>query len=220
MKKLIHENTEAIRQLNEVASELVNSLNMVLNRFTEKHNHFNQPVNEGFAFQLAGDPLGTFDELLQANSPIKPIAGKQQDIEKLAELTGIDREGFIQDFTICLPGSRDKYNKQGANALFRLQGKYKELVTWANDSFTLNKKELENQCEAFRIYAETPEQLAELEKWETLCNVLNGHSSRVKLDSIDSNRLADILKISYQHGKFTPKYEALARQIKSMALVD
>jgi hypothetical protein len=225
MKKLVFTNHKALKKHEETVNQLVNSLNLVLDRFKKEFNYFGQPVNESFAFELVTDPAGTFDRLLRANSPIKPIGNKQLDIEKLAELTGIDRDGFINAFTIVLPGSIDSYNRAGTVALFRLSAANKLLVKWQDEKFALNQEVLNMELERFKVYAESPEQIELLNSYERLCDTLNDHAKTIKLDAIDSNLIAQRLGIDFKGGLlkgglFAPFYDKLAKQIKSMELVN
>lgn len=233
MKKLVFENRELIKSREQYAIELVSITNSLIARFKEQHNHFGQVIDEGFGIQLLTDPVGTFDELLRVNSPIKPIAGKPIDAEKLAELTGIDRKGFISEFAVILPGSIDQFNRRGIMAFFKLKPADRAILSW-NGSFVLNERALALQLESYRIYAETPEQLAEFEYWEKLCGTLNLHLNRKAqkpfgnrlpgerpfIDQPDIAKIANLLGLKCVNGRFEVDSKALSETIKSMALLN
>lgn len=216
MKKLIYEDLATIEVRRQYAGELITALNTVLNRFKSTHNHFGQPVDESFAFQLVSQPNETFDELLRLNSPVKPIAGKTLDVRKLADLVGIDYQSFIADCTVVMPGSRDRFNRKGVYGFFSLKEKDRPLVSWKDDQFVLNDQAVNAECEAFRVYAESPEQFKELAFWEDLCDSLNTCRTRELIDVIDANLIADRLTLKFRNGKFAVDQKRLAALIKSM----
>lgn len=218
MKRLVLENKDAIKFHELFANQLVDSSNSILNKFKTSHNHFGQPINEPFAFELVSNPVQTFDNLLLANSTIKPLSGKSLDVVKLAEILGINRSLFIQDITIVLPGSKSQYNPHGTTAIFQLTGKNKALVSWKDDKFVLNEDQLLTDYEAFRVYATSKEQNELIDRWESLAEALNKHKDFVSLDNIDCNRIGYMVKLDFNNGKFEPKYRELAGQIKAMAV--
>lgn len=223
MKTLVYEYTDRIEARKKYASELVNSLNGLLISYKAKFNHFGQPITEDFAFQLVVDPVGTFDELLRVNSPVKPIAGKPLDVSALATLCGIDRPAWIAAVTGVLPGSVDRYNRAGVTGLLALKGKDKHLVSWDNDKFAINQEALAADCEAYRVFATTSEQLAELEFWQGVAYTFNCLLTKGVIDRIDANAMQDRIKmlVVVKEGdgvKFVPDDAKLAEQIKQMAV--
>lgn len=221
-KKLIYENKVAIEARKRYADELVNSLNHVLKCFESEHNHFSQPIDENFAFQFVTQPVETFDELLRVNSPIKPIGGKKIDIEKLAELCGINRNSFIGSCIITLPGSKDQYNRSGRQGLLKLTDKDKHLIKWGNDSFVLDEQALAVELEFYKVYATEPEQFAEVQFWEDLCSKLNVLIDRKIIDIMDANMIRQKIwqYVEVKNNRFMPKYDELAKRIKAMVPVN
>ncbi len=216
MKKiLVYQNDEAIQAAIEKAHETIKTCNSLINKFAIRHNHFKTKVDENFAYKLLRDPVATFDELLRANSPIKPIAGKELDIVKLAELTGINREMFISDFTVVMPGTIDRYNKQGVIALYRLDVESTKLLIWQDNEFVLNKKAVADACEVFKTYAETPQELEKLKWFENFFENLNEYCESEGVGRIDRNRIAMFLKINLDNGRFTIKPKDLVRKVKA-----
>lgn len=223
MKQLVYEYTERIAARQQYANQLVSELNQVLNRFKEKHNHFSQPIDEAFAFQLVSQPIETYDELLRVNSPVKPIAGKLLDVSALATLCGIDRPAWIAAVTGVLPGSVDRYNRAGVTGLLSLKGKDRHLVAWEKDHFIVNKEELATDCELYRVFATTSEQLAELEFWQGVAYTFNCLLLRGIIDRIDANAMQDRIKmlVVVKEGdgvKFVPDDAKLAEKIAAMAV--
>jgi hypothetical protein len=225
-RKFIYSNEIAIAARSKYAAELVETVNSLLNTYQSKHNHFGMSMTEAFALELLQQPVKTFDELLKVNSPLKPIAGKPIDLVKLAELTGIDREGFMNDFNVVLPGSRNQYNRAGVKALFSLKSVDLELLTWNEGKFTVNQEVLDQQLERYKVYAETPAELKEVEFWENLCDLLNEAKGKLKMIDQDVNiicsmlRLQDPLRTSEGavYGKFKPDYKAMAKKITELKL--
>jgi hypothetical protein len=218
--KLIYENIEGIKQRKIYAEELVNTLNQLLSVYQSKHNHFGQSIDESFVYHLMSQPVEAFDELLIVNSPLKPIPGKTIDAEKLSDLVGIDRKGFIQSFTVLLPGSKNFYNKVGMTALFKLAESDKHVVLWKGGKFEINEKALLAQCEIYKIYAESSEQIAEIEYWENLCETLN-KQEKLFIDKSDICRIGILFGLadpSFTEYKFCPDRKKLANKIKSKVL--
>ncbi len=226
MKKVhVWSNEPAIEARKKYASELVNNLNFVVTAFQTRHNHFGQGIDESFAYELVSQPIETWDQLLRVNSPIKPIAtGKPLDITKLAELTGIDRAGWIAACTGTLAGSRNEYSRGGSQGILRLSEKDKRLVNWQDGKFALDEKGLASDLELHKIYAQSPEQLAELAWHEELCQKLNEAKERkILTDSFDCNQVAQKLGILHEKKdkKFDPEmfridYKSLSTVIKKM----
>jgi hypothetical protein len=68
-------------------------------------------------------------------------------------------------------GSVNQYNKTGTMALMNLSEANRHLVSWEKDKFALNEQALAADIELHKIYAQSPEQLAELAWWENLCTI-------------------------------------------------
>jgi hypothetical protein len=92
-KRLVWQNEISIEQRKQFTTQLVENCNSVLESFKTDWNLFEVPIDEANAWGLVGDPVKFFDDLLLQNSPIKPFGNVRQNPAKLAELTGIDREG-------------------------------------------------------------------------------------------------------------------------------
>jgi len=214
-KKLIFEDIESIEALEQKANGIIELCNSLLAKFNSRHNHFGQPINEEFARSLLREPVKTFDDLLRANSPVKAIPGKQLDIEKLAELTGINREGFISDFTVVMPGTIDRFNRKGIVKLFELDKNTEKLLIWNDSKFVLNDSELENKKELHRTYAETPQENESLKRLENFIHTLNEYTEISNIDTIDCNRIAMFLKMEYSNGSFGFKPRDLVSKIKT-----
>lgn len=227
MKQLIYENVESKQRHEKYAHELVEGLNIVLALFVKKHNYFGQPITEAFAYELVSDPIATFDDLLRKNAPFKPIGGKMLAIEKLAELCSIDRNTFILDFTVVLPGSVDQYNKQGRKGVLSLSEKDKPLIVWNNGKFALNEAQMQLNLEVFNVYAETPEQISLFEYWQGVCNQMNQHLEKNLIKTDDIITIADKLglvacskavNVGQYKRWFGVNQKKLAEQIRSMAV--
>lgn len=220
-KRLIYSYSDRISARQKYVDELVKTCNQLLTIYQSRHNHFGQTIDESFAFQLVSQPVRLFDELLKANSPIKPIAGKELDIIKLAELVGIDRNGFIKDFTVVMPNSRDQYNRNGVIALFSLKDEDREVLVWKDGNFAINEAILSKQLDMFNVYATNEKQLKELNYWENLATTLNVASDRMRLDKMDIGHIARLLDLQdpltkEAAGRFAPNYRKIAESLKNL----
>jgi hypothetical protein len=227
MKKvLVYQNDEAIAAHEKFAKDLVICLNALLEKFRKEYNYFHCTIDQNFSFDLVSDPIKLFDSLLRANSPIKPIGGQQIDIKELAKLVGINRDMFISDFTVTLPGSVNEYNRYGTKALFRLEPRYKNLITWDTDKFVLNEKQLNENFDFFRTFAETPEQVEMYEYWENLCNMMNTHLEKGFVKEYEVHSIAgriglieksQVITVGNFKKWFGIDYKKLAADIKNLS---
>lgn len=223
MKQLVYSYEDRIAAKQVFANQLVDGLNQVLTRFKERANYFSQPITEDFAWQLVSDPVGQFDELVRINSSIKGVAGKPLDIVALAKLLNIDREGWLNDCKILIPGSVNQYARQGTTAVYKLSEAHRPLVSWQEGKFILNEKALAEQLEAYKVYASTPEQIAEVEFWQGVAYTFNCLLTKGVIDRIDANAMQDRIKMLaiVKHGetvKFVPDDAKLAEKIAVMAV--
>lgn len=225
MKKLVYEYNERIEKRKVYVNQLVDGLNTVLNRFRESHNHFSQPIDEAFAWQLVADSVGSFDELLRVNSPIKPVAGKPLDLVKVAELTGIDRPAWLAACTVLIPGSVDNFNRAGRHGILKLSPVDRALVICSGEGFAVNEAALLVDLEKFRVYAESKDQLAELDYWQGLAELLTRLVDRKSLLTYEAHQLSRIIPMLLVESKpgtdkfwFAPDYAKLATTIQQMSV--
>jgi hypothetical protein len=156
---------------------------------------------------------------------VKPIAGKPLDIAALAKLVNIDREAWEGACTLVLPGSVNNYDRAGRKGILKLSPADRTLVKWADENFAVNEAALLVDLEKFRVYAESPEQLAELDYWKGLAELLNrliDRKSLIDWEAHQIKRLIPGLLVESKPGNnkfwFTPDYAKLAVQIQQMAV--
>jgi len=216
-KRLVFQNDLIIEQRTNFATQLVENCNSVLESFTTDWNLFDVPIDEPTAWELIGDPVGFFDNLLLQNSPIKPFGNAKQNPVKLAELTGIDREGWKSTVTLLIPGSQSVYNREGRHEIFKLLPQHRYLVAYHNGQFIVDADGLEQELDRQRIYADTPAKLELLDYWENLANVLNQHLQRGYVSTLEIYPLSRSLGLDGNSSKeFRVNYKHLAPIIKDL----
>ena len=177
---------------------------------------------------LHGDPLGMFDETILQNIDISAKGNKQPDPAVLASLFQIDRTGFMAatgqsepvkdaDCPDCQKKTQSiKVKNVKSNAEF---SRYAEYMVFINGSFVLNNSAIETRCNEFNIYAESPEQIALFNHWQSVCNILNQHDRTYNISPSGKDQIAKALKLQLSEGiagKFVTNNISLSEQIKYM----
>jgi hypothetical protein len=209
----VYENQKVSDELKNSASHLCKNLNQVVKVFHESQ-PFEKIDTSEKAFSLVSDPVNYFDGSMIKGTGVKPVKGLKVDPETIAKMFGVGRPVFISGINL------EVYGTHGHIAPFSLPENQKYLFLFNEGQFSINEIELQKDIEKNIVYAETPEQIELLGKWEHLTDTLNSHAQFINMDMMDSNRLAALLGLDYKEGKFIPKYSNLASQIKSMVLVN
>jgi hypothetical protein len=163
---------------------------------------------------LYSDPLSEFDKTVLENTDIKAKGNKQPDPETLCKLFQIDRPGYMAAIGISEPlkdadcpdcakkAQTVKVNRIKNNAVFY---QYSEYFYFIEGSFILNDQAVNEHCDSFNIFAETPEQIALYQQWESLCDILNKHDKQYALSTSGKQQIAAALKLQLSEaisGKF------------------
>jgi len=154
--------------------------------------------------ELYSDPLGTFDKTLLENIDIKAKGNKTPDPAVLSALFQIDRPGYMVatgqsepikdvDCPDCAKKPQSiKVKNIRSNAEYNQFAGY---LIFINGFFQLNNPAIDEYCDRFNIYAESPEQIALYEHWQSVCDILNAHDKKYVLSTSGKQSIAAVLKL-------------------------
>ncbi len=92
--------------------------------------------------------------------------------------------------------------------------RFAEYLVFVNGTFQLNNKVINEYCDTFNIYAETPEQIALYNHWQSVCDLLNIHNKKYPLGGTNMDQICKALKLQQVNDKFLVNQIALSEQIK------
>ncbi|HEY9124728.1 MAG TPA: hypothetical protein VIO15_10340 [Bacteroidales bacterium] len=188
-KRLISENEKLIKQQSEYFQRVADCCNKVNEAF-ERFNYFNHELTEVNRWELVRNPVQYFDSLLLAANPLPTLKGIAPSIEKIAEMLGLDRQGFINACT--MPSPSGGYRGNIPNSLFKLNNANEPLLLQENGVFTLNLEALEDYKDRFRVYAETEQ---DFKLVETVENIVNSINTGLQLGIINKIHVGTIYKL-------------------------
>lgn len=171
---------------------------------------------------LHADPLGVFDKTILQNIDISAKGNKQPDPSVLSALFQIDRPGYMAAVGQSEPINADcpdcakktqtiKVSRIKNNAEYNL---YAEYLFFINGLFCLNNKAINEHCDIFNIYAESPDQISLLKHWLEVCKVLNDHNKKYPMGLSNMDQVCRALKLQQLNGTFVINHMALSEQIK------
>jgi hypothetical protein len=208
-------------------SDFIKSVNNTMQKANELIQNFNdfQPWKVITTLQefedLYYDPLGMFDKTIIENIDIKAKGNKLPDPSVLSALFQINRLGYMEatgqsepvkdaDCPDCQKKTQTiKVKNIRSNAEFY---QYAEYYVFINGFFQLNNNAINEHCDTFNIYAESPEQIALYKHWQGLCDTLNTHNKKYPIGNIDS--ICKTLKLLQLNGTFVINNISLSEQIK------
>ncbi len=204
-----------------------------VNNSMQKANELIQNFNEFQDFKLIttledfenlySDPLGEFDKTIVDNIDIKAKGDKTPDPAVLSALFQIDRPGYMTaigqsvfvkdaDCPDCAKKAQTiKVKNIRSNAEFY---SYAEYLFFINGSFQLNSNAINEHCDKFNIYAESPEQIALYNHWQGLCDTLNSHNKKYPVGNTAFEAICKTFKLLQLNGMFIVNSMELSQQIK------
>jgi len=182
-KILLYDDQHKFRELENAVESVKDSANELIQIFESFQTWQKIETLQDFE-KLVSDPVDIFDRLLIKNSgfDIQKTGGKVPAPAPLAELLDIDRINYIAVITgtkeitpDCKPCKKLKI-KTGTGILsYSTFDQYRDYFLWDenNRNFYIYEDLLFTQKESFKIYAETPQQIAIYNFWHTLADQLN-----------------------------------------------
>lgn len=179
--------------------------------------------------KVNNDPLKLLDQTLISNIDLKIAGGRMPVASALASLMGIDRPAFMKSLGIaeitkeddCPDCAKKAQSIKVKNIRSNAEhNQFAEYLFFIGGLFQLNNKAINEHCDIFNIYAESPEQIALFNHWQSLCDSLNNHFNKYTFGMTDKNNIARILKLQLSdggtglNGKFVINSYDLSEQIK------
>ncbi|MFO7656336.1 MAG: hypothetical protein R6W78_04655 [Bacteroidales bacterium] len=198
MKKLIYSNDVAIQSHSKAVHSLCSNLNAAIASF-HQYQPFVRIESEDQAMEFVADPIAHYDNVIIKETGTKRIPGLKIDVSIICQMYGLNRQKFVE-----------------AVKSIRLVPAQKHLFTWQDASFEVNETVLQADCEQFRTFAETPEQLETLQLWEQLRDILNVHIDREYLSGVfTGQQIAQSTGLRFEKNRFELDGKKLAYLIKN-----
>jgi hypothetical protein len=222
MKKLIYKDNPAKITFRKEVETVWNKCNILITVFNEGQDFETISTQKEFE-SLIQNPVSYFDDILIQNCEIKSKVGRMPEPSMLANLFGINRDGYLE--AIGWETVEDSKCKGCTTTQVQLIHQ-KEIITaekfsyyaayllFENRFFKFNEPAIEEKLKEFDIYAESPDQLRLLEHYETLCKVLNNAIEVHKVGTIKIQELARMFGLQILDNKLVYDYIELAQQIK------
>lgn len=157
--------------------------------------------------QIAAAPGLMFDRLLIDNVQMTANAGLKPSPEQVARLYDIDRMNFFNlvegkpiKIENCAPCQRAKV-KPGKQAISLAEyRRYAPYMIFSEGEFIVDTAAAADYKKKFEIYATTPAQVAVVEHYDNLVQLLNKHCADYPINNSDKERIAVALNLQLSKG--------------------
>jgi hypothetical protein len=156
--------------------------------------------------QIAAAPGQMFDQLLIDNVQMTANAGLKPSPQQVALLYDIDRMNFynlVEGKPIkenCAPCQRAKV-KPGKQAISLAEyRRYAPYMIFSEGEFIVDTAAAADYKKKFEIYATTPAQVAVVEHYDNLVQLLNKHCADYPINNSDKERIAVALNLQLSKG--------------------
>jgi hypothetical protein len=203
-------------------NEMMQSANKLIQTYNSYQDFTKVTTLEDFE-TLHADPLGVFDKTIIEGCAIKSTSGKVPDPSVLSSLFKIDRAGYMAAIGQSEPIKEDdcpgcqkkahsvRLKNIRSNAEYNVYSGY---LFFIGGLFQLNNKAINDHCDTFNVYAESPEQIALYNHWQSVCDILNAHNNKYPMGSASRDQVSKALKLQQLNDKFIINQMALSEQIK------
>ena len=157
--------------------------------------------------QIAAAPGQMFDQLLIDNVQMTANAGLKPSPQQVALLYDIDRMNFYNlvegkpiKIENCAPCQRAKV-KPGKQAISLAEyRRYAPYMIFSEGEFIVDTAAAADYKKKFEIYATTPAQVAVVEHYDNLVQLLNKHCADYPINNSDKERIAVALNLQLSKG--------------------
>lgn len=195
------------------AAEFDAALNNAVNRCNELINAWDEFMpflrcNDLTTFeQIVTAPGQMFDRLLIENVQMTANKGLKPSAEQVALLYDIDRLNFYNlvegkpiKIENCVPCQRAKV-KPGKQAISLAEyRRYAPYMIFSEGEFIVDTAAAADYKKKFEIYATTPAQVAVVEHYDNLVQLLNKHCADYPINNSDKERIAVALNLQLSKG--------------------
>ena len=202
----IYDDTKKAAEFDAALNNAVNRCNELINIWHE-FQPFARCSDVATFEQIAAAPGLMFDRLLIENVQMTANAGLKPSPEQVARLYDIDRLNFYNlvegkpiKIENCAPCQRAKV-KPGKQAISLAEyRRYAPYMIFSEGEFIVDTAAAADYKKKFEIYATTPAQVAVVEHYDNLVQLLNKHCADYPINNSDKERIAVALNLQLSKG--------------------
>lgn len=202
----IYDDTKKAAEFDAALNNAVNRCNELINIWHE-FQPFARCSDVATFEQIAAAPGLMFDRLLIENVQMTANAGLKPSPEQVALLYDIDRLNFYNlvegkpiKIENCAPCQRAKV-KPGKQAISLAEyRRYAPYMIFSEGEFIVDTAAAADYKKKFEIYATTPAQVAVVEHYDNLVQLLNKHCADYPINNSDKERIAVALNLQLSKG--------------------
>jgi len=202
----IYDDTKKAAEFDAALNNAVNRCNELINIWHE-FQPFARCSDVATFEQIAAAPGLMFDRLLIENVQMTANAGLKPSPEQVARLYDIDRMNFYNlvegkpiKIENCAPCQRAKV-KPGKQAISLAEyRRYAPYMIFSEGEFIVDTAAAADYKKKFEIYATTPAQVAVVEHYDNLVQLLNKHCADYPINNSDKERIAVALNLQLSKG--------------------
>lgn len=200
MKRLIYTDQNAISQLRQTLQKKVVYFNYLLTQYhTFQKFHRVSTIEE--AIELLNSPIKAFDKTIIESSNMPTLGGLSANVDAVSTIYGIKRENYIQ----ALQNVKEKYSFNSSDA-----------IKFEGGVFSIDLEKFNLLAEKYSVYAESPQQIALVDHWETLVKTMNNHVKNNWVSSFNAVQVAESFGVLYN--RFTLVFELDYRKIADLII--
>jgi hypothetical protein len=185
----IAEDTESKERIKININELIKKCNSLI-RIFNKYQPFVKINSREDAESLLLGPAGYYDKVVLANIQLAQKTGLEINIQKVCELYGIDRSGYMSELGITdCPGCSGPKVKGKVNPFIEYSSKAK-FLSFEDGQFAPDSEAIEAGLDKYNVYC-PPEQVYLYRHYELLFDLLQ---KSLALNLIGSTQIIQICK--------------------------
>ena len=197
-KKLVFTDHHQIQALRSDLEKKAKFFNFVLKQF-HIYQSFKTISNLGEAIELLSAPLQTFDKTIIENSNMPTLGGLSANVDAVCVIYNVDRSGYLH----AIQDIKEKFTFDPKDAL-----------KFDGGVFSIDLEKFNLQAEKYSVYAESPQQIALVDHWETLVKTMNNHVKNNWVSSFNAVQVAESFGVLYN--RFTLVFELDYRKIADL----
>ena len=202
----IYDDTKKAAEFDAALNNAVNRCNELINIWHE-FQPFARCSDVATFEQIVTAPGQMFDRLLIENVQMTANKGLKPSAEQVALLYDIDRLNFYNlvegkpiKIENCAPCQRAKV-KPGKQAISLAEyRRYAPYMIFSEGEFIVDTAAAADYKKKFEIYATTPAQVAVVEHYDNLVQLLNKHCADYPINNSDKERIAVALNLQLSKG--------------------
>lgn len=187
-KELVYFDNGRFQEWQKSVSETVGRANTLIDKWS-KIQKWHKVKNRDEAIALIDDPAGRLDAELLKNVNTGAFGNMTPNLDKLAELIGIDRKGW----QVTVKG----YDVIDLDSFLRVE-KYTE---FEHGRFRIVPEAFEPKKDSYSVFAETEREQANLKHLKDLVAILNDHLKKGYVSTSNMQVVCNSLELQYAGNK-------------------